>query len=206
MINKQPNLKRKCPPEGLKKPISNELRNGEPVPSCSFRSSLSNSLVETHSHSSQNIDPSPAKKLKNRRRPQTGVKTLTSSDVSEKYNILLDRRLVLIEKQIEQANTEQSSVCEMQNQKKKILKLQEEVLNLEKEEKRIKIELLKLGSCLQKILTLKYLNVFTHDTYWLRISFYLGKCQGKLHCLNEKISILKAKIVTDVPAGCIILF
>lgn len=112
--------------------------------SCSFQSSRSNRLVETHSHSAQNTDPTPAKTLKSRRRPQTGVKTLTSSNVAEKYDILLDRRLVLIEKQIDQANTEKSSVCEMHNQKKKILKLKEEILNLEKEEKRIKIELLKL--------------------------------------------------------------
>lgn len=99
--------------------------------------------METQPQLTENI-ASPAKKLKNRRRPQAGVKTLTSSDVSDKYNVLLDRRLVLIEKQIEQANTEKSSVCEIQTQKKKLLKLQEEILNLEKEEKRIKIELLKL--------------------------------------------------------------
>lgn len=61
----------------------NELRN-EPMPSCSFHSSLANNLMEAQPHLTQNIGPSPAKKLKD---PQAGVKTLTSSDVSEKYNM-----------------------------------------------------------------------------------------------------------------------
>ncbi|KAJ8926625.1 hypothetical protein NQ314_020989 [Rhamnusium bicolor] len=41
-----------------------------------------------------------------RRRPTKTIRTLTSSDVSNKYNLLLDKRLVLVEMQIKQLDEE----------------------------------------------------------------------------------------------------
>lgn len=45
--------------------------------------------------------------LSSRRRPTKTVTTLTSSDLSAKYNLLLDRRLVLANKQIQAIDSEQ---------------------------------------------------------------------------------------------------
>jgi len=42
----------------------------------------------------------PTPTPKSRRRPATVVKSLTSSDVAKKYDILLDKRLCLVEKQL----------------------------------------------------------------------------------------------------------
>lgn len=130
---------KKCPPKHLSTPLSKELKN--------VLSSTSTVLTPTNDSrntlkSSNNKTPTVLKT--NRRRPQTGVRALTSSDVAEKYNILLDRRLVLIEKQIEQANETKNFLREEQKQKISLFKTQDENLSLEKEEKQMKIELLKL--------------------------------------------------------------
>lgn len=42
----------------------------------------------------------PNGKAFNRRRPVGGIKAMTSSDIDEEYNILLNKRLVVVEKQI----------------------------------------------------------------------------------------------------------
>lgn len=81
--------------------------------------------------------------LNNRRRPRTGIRALTSSDVAAKYNVLLDRRLVLIEKQIEQTNEMRNCAIEEAKEKKKLLQMQQEVQQLKKDEKKIKIDILK---------------------------------------------------------------
>ncbi|KAJ8915275.1 hypothetical protein NQ315_014783 [Exocentrus adspersus] len=59
------------------------------------------------------------------RRPTTAVKTLTSSHVAEKYNILLDRRLVLVEQQIEQGKEEH--LLTVRKRKLEIALLEEEL-------------------------------------------------------------------------------
>lgn len=78
-----------------------------------------------------------------RRRPMGNVKVLTSSDVAEKYNLLLDKRLVLINKQIEENVELRNFSNEERKIKLTILKQQQENMCLEKEEKLLKIDLLK---------------------------------------------------------------
>ena len=111
---------------------------------------------DTNEHQENKNNSTPiAKKGKkvlhsNRRRPQAGIRALTSSDVSEKYNILLDRRLVLIDKQIEHTTQLQHYSREEQKKKIEVLKAQEDILSLEREEKRLKNELIQLEIAYKK--------------------------------------------------------
>lgn len=74
----------KYTPENLKKPINPALEVNNPrSSSCQTPRQLLSSQ---------------------RRRPVKTIQTLTSSKISEKYNLLLDKRLVLVEKQISQVN------------------------------------------------------------------------------------------------------
>lgn len=68
-------------------------------------------------------------KSKNRRRPTTVVKTLTSSDVAKKYNLLLDKRLSLIDQQLAHSNEEHAL-------KIKKLNLEVEILQFELHQKK----------------------------------------------------------------------
>lgn len=123
----------RCPPTGLQKPIHPKL-----LPNLEATATTTTSVNTPTNESGQDKTP-----RSDRRRPVRGVRALSSSDVAEKYNILLDRRLVLIDKQLEQSTEAKNFAQEEHKQKIKILKLKEENLSLEKEEKFLKIEALK---------------------------------------------------------------
>lgn len=90
--------------QNLKRPISSALKNQEKLsPSCE-------------------PDSTPRVRSANRRRPVL-TRALTTSDISEKYNLLLDKRLIFINKQLSQ---------------------QEEQANFQKEEQKLKLHVLKL--------------------------------------------------------------
>lgn len=78
---------------------------------------------EQASTSSQN-DILRTPQSSSRRRPKQSINTLTSSDVAAKYNLLLDKRLVLVEKQIENMDREQEFLKTERKLKIDLLKLQ----------------------------------------------------------------------------------
>ncbi|CAH1103844.1 unnamed protein product [Psylliodes chrysocephalus] len=130
-------ISKRCPPQGFQKPLNEKLKV-QPTLKV-MPPTLSLSCVSTSGTSNSNKTP----KFSARRRPTGGVKTLTSSDFAEKY-VLLDKRSILVEKQIEQITEQQYFVREEQKRKLKIFQQQEDNLNLEKEERKMKIELLQL--------------------------------------------------------------
>ncbi|CAH0556533.1 unnamed protein product [Brassicogethes aeneus] len=131
---------KRCPPTGLQKPINPKL-----LPKIEA-SSASKTVNTSAGGTNKNKIP-----RSDRRRPVGGLRALTSSDVGEKYNILLDNRLVLVEKQLEQIIESKTFAQEEHRQKIKILRLEEENLRLEKEEKLLKVELLKSKIQLERI-------------------------------------------------------
>lgn len=63
---------------------------------------------------------------KNRRRPTTVVKTLTSSEIAKKYDLLLDKRLMLVEGQL--THMEQENALIIRKRKLEIELLETEIL------------------------------------------------------------------------------
>lgn len=133
---------RNCPPGILQKPVNQKLMVSS---SCESK--------ETEKDQTPALNNStPNKKLFNRRRPVGGIRALTSSDVAEKYNILLDKRLALVNKQLEQIVEIQHFAREEQQYKMSMLKLQEENLKLEIKEKKLKLEHIQLEISYKKTL------------------------------------------------------
>ncbi|KAF5277321.1 hypothetical protein FQR65_LT16011 [Abscondita terminalis] len=60
---------------------------------------------------------------KSRRRPTTTVKPLTSSDIASKYNLLLDKRLQLVDGQLKHMERENARVIEKLDLEIAILKI-----------------------------------------------------------------------------------
>ncbi|XP_074026333.1 uncharacterized protein [Leptinotarsa decemlineata] len=143
---------RKCPPGILQKPVNQKLMVS---PSCQSKETEKVQTSLSISVSTKNSSTPKAKPF-NRRRPIGGIRALTSSDIAEKYNILLDKRLALVEKQLEQIVESQNYAKEEQQYKSRMLKLQEENLRLDTKKKQLKLELLQFEISYKK-------SLLTHD-------------------------------------------
>lgn len=134
-------ITQRCPPSGLQGPINDKLKvDISPNTANQSTKKSSAAVVNNKPLSSATTPKTPL--TSDRRRPMGKIRLLTSSDVAEKYNLLLDKRLVLLEKQIEQ-NVEQQNFFSEKKIKMNISKQQQDNLCLEKEEKLLKIDLLK---------------------------------------------------------------
>lgn len=87
-----------------------------------------------------------------RKRPNTStIRTLTSSHVAEKYNVLLDKRLVLVKKQIQEIEDCYAYTREKEKLEIQALKNKEDTERLKKQKLMLDIELLKLEIAQKKV-------------------------------------------------------
>ncbi|KAF5278537.1 hypothetical protein FQR65_LT15650 [Abscondita terminalis] len=137
--------KRVCIDQGLK--MDDRGNTWKKMKTSNLKLPLSSALTSANSSSNSKGDETNNENElpslpKNRRRPTTRITTLTSSDVAHKYNIILDRRLVLLEKQR--------------------LQIEEQVA-YDREERKLKLEQLKLDVAYKKELLKQNFNLHLED-------------------------------------------